>query len=415
MVSSSGIQGGRRLLPLIFVLLIAGLVFEGLPMLLGRPERSLVDPGLEGEAVAKALSLLKQDQRIVLMKREKDRIKAEPLDRSALNNLSLLESLADNTGAAEAYALESSTRTLRDVQSQISALRLYLIKKNYAKAMFHLDGILVSEPELGPKLYPSVASLLGDEEAAVHLAKTLNRNPPWRSGFFAWLNANGADDQASFKIFNLLRKQGGAVSNSEVLGYLQKLVTSKNYERAYFVWLDSLDQAALRKVGNVFDGGFDGEAKNQYFDWTFYAFANGEISIVPKRDDPKERVLRLSFYNSTEMFGHVFQYLRLKPGAYRFAGEETANDLEAVGGLRFVVSCADTGAVLSGSSVFLDTTPWQPFSFNLNVPTEGCTTQILRLQSASSAVLDAKLDGEILFDNITITSAETNSLEQGMQ
>ena len=373
--------------------------------------RNIIDPTLSGDAAIKALSALKGEQRAALLEREKKRLAAEPLDISAINNLAVLESLSGNAKPAEAYALQSASRTLRDTQSQLGALRLYLIQKDYAKAMYHLDGILVSDPELGTSVFPSVGSLLGDDDATVELAKTLNRNPPWRKDFLFWLNANDKNDQMTFKLFNQLRKQGGVASTSEILEYLRKLIAHKNYDRAYFVWLDSLDQTALLKVGNVFDGNFDLDAKNQYFDWNLYPFANGEIGVVTKRDDEKNRVLRLSFYNTTEVFANVEQYMRIRPGTYQFDGEETANGLKAVAGLKFVVYCADMGTVLGESPVFRDSTPWQKFSFNFAIPEADCQTQLLRLQSASTAVLDAKLDGEILFDSFKISAVDKNPVQ----
>jgi hypothetical protein len=410
---SAGVRLSRLVMPLCLACLVAALIVMAFPIWTTVPTRNLIDPALSGDAAVKALTGLTERQRATFQEREKKRLAAEPLDVSALNNLAVLESLAGNTKSAEAYALESASRTLRDTQSQVGALRLYLIRKDYVKAMYHLNGALVSDPELGNSVFPSVGSLLADDEATAQLAKTLNQNPTWRKDFLFWLNANDKNDQLTFKLFNQLRKQGGGATTSEILEYLRKLVAHKNYDRAYFVWLDSLDQTALLKVGNLFDGNFDLEAKNQYFDWNFYPFANGEIGIVPKRDDDKDRVLRLSFYNTTEPFANVEQYLRIRPGVYQFSGEETANSLKAVAGLKFVVYCAGSGAVLGQSPAVHDSNPWQKFSFEFTIPDDTCQTQLLRLQSASTAVLDAKMDGEILFDSLAIAAVEKEQAKTG--
>ena len=384
-------------------------------MLIGQPERDLVNPGLEGDAITKALTSLTEHQRAALMKREMERIKTEPLDRSALDNLSLLESLSNNTSQAEAFALESASRTLRDVQSQLSVLNLYIVKKDYAKAMYHLDSILVSDPQLAPSLFPGVVANLEDDNSMNQFAKTLNRNPPWRGEFFTWLNANDKSDELTFKIFNQLRKQGGEVTTFETLDYLRKIISRRDYDRAYFVWLDSLDPFALRKVGNIFDGDFDLEAKNLYFDWTLYPLVNSEIGIVARRNDPTNRALRLAFYNSTEMFANALQYLRLRSGSYLFTGQEAANGFKTVAGLKLFVFCVDSGALLGESIAFRDSAAWQNFSFEFKVPDEACQTQVLRIQSASPAVLDAKMDGEVLFDSFDVSPADTTPDPRGIK
>ena len=370
------------------------------------PARNIIDPELSGDDAVKALKALSKEQRTTFVVQEQRRLSDVPLDVAALNNLAVLESLAGNTKSAEAYVLESASRTLRDVQSQLGALRFYLGNKDYAKAMFHLDGILVSKPEFGNIVFPAVSALLDDDAAAAELARTLNRDPPWRKNFVIWLNANDKNDQATLKLYGQLRKQGGGALPSELLEYLRTQMANKNYDRAYFVWLDSLDQTALLKVGNVFDGNFELNTKNQYFDWNLYPFENGEIGIVAKRDDNQNRVLRLSFYNSIKKFANIEQYLRIGPGAYQFEGEVAANGLRAEAGLKFVVSCADTAAALGESSAFRVSKPWEKFSFNFNVPDVGCQTQLLRLQSASTAVLEVKLEGEILFDSLKISTVD---------
>jgi hypothetical protein len=388
-------------------LFVTALCAVGAPGLISPPDRDIISPNLVGDAVAKAITALAPEQRETLIKRERNRLQSEPLDSSALDNLSILESLENNSGKAEAFASESARRSLRNVQAQLSILRIYLKNQDYANAMFSLDGVLMSEPQLKDQLFPSVASVINNEQALHELAKVLNRNPAWRGAFFLWLGNNDKSDQVTFRLFNSLRKQGGQPSSEELQAYINTLFGNKDYDRAYFVWLDSLDQNELKKVGNVFDGGFDLEPKNRNFDWTIIPFANAEMTIVPRGEDQTKRALRLSFFNSKSLFGHVFQFLRLQQGHYRFEGEEAGQNFRSPGGLKFTVSCADTGAVLGSSEVFDTTAPWKTFSFDFAIPAESCLLPILRLQSASSAVLDTAMNGEILFDNIKIEKTDS--------
>jgi hypothetical protein len=411
-MNSSQFSLKQVLLPVILVFLIIALLFMAIPKAFNQPERNLIDPNLRGEAAVNAVKALRPEDRKSLSMRERQRLTAEPFDVSALDNLALLEDLDNHAEAAQSIALEASDRSLRNIQSQFRALRLYLLKKDYAKASYHLDGILVSDPQMAPSLYPSISALFNDDAAVELLAKTMNRNPPWRSSLVNALVENDNTSQLAFKLFSQLRRTGGAPDKYELLSYLKKLTSSNQYERAYFVWLDSLDETALRKVGNVFDGGFDLEPKNQIFDWSVYPFSKADIGVIQRRDNLKNRVLRLSFYNTTEQFGNVSQMTRLRPGQYVFSGSHLANAFKVAGGLKVQIICVEAGSALGESKPFVDSSPWQSFSFEFKVPDEKCAVQLLRIISASPAILDAKLDGEILFDDFSILEKLQNDNQQ---
>ena len=413
--STRGPQTGATtlLLPVLIGVLVVAVAVLGAFNAISSPERSLVDPSLEGKAAVDALAALTPEQLANLVEREKRRLTAEPLDVTALNNLAILEDLSKNPGKSEAYVVESASRTFRDTQAQLTALRAYATDKNFERAMYHLDGVLVSDPDLRERLFPSVAGLLQSPDALEAFVKRLNRSPPWRKDFLYWLNNNDANDLLTFRLFGQLRKQGGSVTDSELLEYLRRLIGKHQYDKAYFVWLDSLNQNALLKVGNIFDGEFDLEPKNQFFDWSISRFNNAELGIVKGTDKARGRVLRLSFFGSVEKFDHVSQYLRLKPGTYSFEGHHAAANLRAPDGLKITLSCAVSGEILGESEAFRESTPWRSFTFGVNVPADGCQTQYMRLRSASAAILDAKLDGEMQFDGFRIEPAELKPVDQG--
>ncbi len=403
---------GRIALISVFGLLVLGVVGLGVRDLAKSQGSDLVDPGLSGEERVKALRALTPEQQNFLQAREEKRLKAEPMDQAALNNLSILGELAGNTAKAKAFAQESATRTLRDTQAQLSVANDYATRQDFVKVMYHLDSVLTAEPGLRDKLFVTLLQLMQNDNSTEQLAKTLNRPPVWRKEFLTWLNTEDHTGYLAFKLFNMMRKQGGAATGEETQAYIKTLIDRKEFDRAYFVWLDSLNENELRQVGNVFDGGFDLEPQNRYFDWTVYPFPNGQIGLVSRTEASKDRVLRLSFYNSIAMFGHVFQYLHLAPGSYRIEGEETARNFRTTGGLRFAVSCGDGGKVLGVGPVFRESAPWKSFSADFEVPPSGCASQILRLQSGSSAVLDVKMDGEVFIDNIKVEPADPGSQQQ---
>jgi hypothetical protein len=392
----------------VIIVLVAVITMVGVIGITSPRVRDIVPPDLVGESAVRALKLLKPEAREAMVLREKNRLRDEPLDSSTLDNLSILESLANNPQISVSFASESARRSLRNTASQLNVLGNNLQKKEYALVMYHLDGILVSEPQLGNQLFPSLATIIAEDSALDALTKVLIRNPPWRAQFFSWTNSNDKSGQIMFRLFGSLRKQGDGPSDSELQAYIAALFDHKAYDRAYFVWLDSLGRNELRKVGYVFDGNFDLDAGNKRFDWNLITFANAEIGIAPRRQGQTDRALHLSFYHSAGVFGHVFQYLRLQQGRYHLEGEQSAWNFQSPGGLRLIVYCSETGVALGGSEAFKSPAPWKQFSFDFEVPAESCLLPILRLQSASTAILDTAMNGEILFDKIKIDKIDSH-------
>jgi hypothetical protein len=370
-----------------------------------RAPRNLIGEALDQGEAAKRLAALSEGTRKGLMQREAKRLREEPLDATALVNLWVLKNLDGDEPGSRPFALEAAKRSLRDPMAQLVAIRANLEKKDLAQAFQHLDGLLTSNPEMDQEIYPSILQLLASNDAVAKLSRVLKRNPPWRNPFLIWLIRNDSSGQIAFRVFSEIRKAGGIVADGELRAYLAWLLQQKSFEKGYFVWLDSLDERALLKVAGIFDGQFDLDSHNLSFDWNIDQPANAEISISQRSDAPGNRNLRLQFYNSSKPFGHVYQYLRLRPGKYTLAGEWSANNFSGPAGLQWKLTCAERSGLIGQSEDFNHSAPWSAFTAEFEVPDNECQTQLLRLQSASDAVLDVKLDGEIRFDNMSVQLA----------
>jgi hypothetical protein len=367
-----------------------------------RVPRNLIDEVTDKGVAAKKLADLTVEARRALMQREVKRLRDEPLDATALVNLWVLKNLDGDEPGSRPFALEAAKRSLRDPMAQLVAIRANLENKDLAQAFQHLDGMLTSNPEMDQELYPSILQLLGSNDAVAKLSMVLKRNPPWRNPFLIWLIRNDSSGQIVFRVFSEIRKAGGIVADGELRAYLAWLLQQKSFEKGYFVWLDSLDERALLKVAGIFDGQFDLDSHNLTFDWNIDQAANAEISISQRADAPGNRNLRLQFYNSSKPFGHVYQYLRLRPGKHKMTGEWSANNFSGPAGLQWKLTCAERSGEIGQSEAFNHSAPWSAFTAEFEVPADECQTQLLRLQSASDAVLDVKLDGEVRFDNMSI-------------
>jgi hypothetical protein len=365
--------------------------------------RDLVDPDLQPDAAAKVLLALSDDARKQLIARETNQLLREPLDLEALSNLAVLKSLDKDQVKADAMVLESAARSLRATQTQVAAIRIFIAANDYAKAMYHVDGLLTAQPAVAENLIAGLLQLPDRDKLADALAGVLRRDPPWRPQFMTFVSKADPSGVVAYKVFGRLKKTGGGVTDDELRLYLDNQLVFKNHERAYFVWLDMLPDAALQRVDLLFDGGFDLKPRNLFFDWNISPFANAEVSLSTHSSEAENKSLHLAFVNSTKPYSHFHQFLRLPPGQFVLSGEWMASNLRAPAGLVWNMGCVETNVLAMQSQAFAETVPWSAFSAKITIPAEGCQTQRLQLMAASSAVLDAPIDGEYRFDNLKIS------------
>lgn len=380
------------------------LLSSGVPLLWPmKPARNLVSESAKGREMTAALLHLNDTERSTLFEREKLRLLAEPLDVTALNNLAILKSLAGDKSAADAFLQEASNRTWYDPLAQFSAIQSSLAISDYEHAFKHLDGLLTSSPNTAENVLPLILPVLSDGAAIKTMSNVLKRNPPWRESFIAWLSSKDPQATISYQLLVAMRANGLPNTEDELRLVIRQMVATKQFERAYYIWLDSLDANSLVKVRGLFDGQFSLPAQNLFFDWNLTSPANSTVHIV--NDAEGLQKLRLEFYKMDHYFNGVFQYLRLSPGTYAIGGEWSSHDFMAAEGLVWQMSCLDDSKILGTSEHFKTSAAETKFAFNATVPAQDCATQKLELESASILALELSLDGEISFSNMRLELA----------
>ena len=369
-------------------------------------KHNLINNAKSPEEAGKALLALPPEEIAKLTEREKSRLRLEPLDLQALSNLALLANLSGKSDISYKFSIEAAKRNLRDPFTQLSAAEVHLKQNDFAQSFYHIDALLSSQPTLGDKVFPVLISLLDNPSATTELAKVLKAEPPWRKSFVTWLAENDTTGQRTFTLFGAIRQEQGTVESEENRALITNQIKLKHYDKAYFYWLDSLGPSQLAKVSGLFDGQFSFEPSNQFFDWNILAAQNVDASVVPSGNDNRGRELRIVFVNNTEAYGHVYQYLHLSPGVYTMSGNRASSSLSTTGGLRWSVSCIEPASPIGSSDVFLAPTANEGFNFQVSVPQTGCEFQVLRLLTASSALLDAKISGDIRFQQLQIEPAK---------
>jgi hypothetical protein len=372
-------------------------------------KRELVDATKAGSDPIAALKALNQDEREQLKTREANFFLAEPLDLQALQNMIVLRELDARKAEAEAIALALAAYSRRSVASQLAAVQIELEKKNFASAFSRLDTVLRARPELGKQLHPIFLQATRDETARQALAELLASEPTWRQDFYHYVLEADASGSSAYQLLSGIRRVKGNIRDTEKRAVVLKLLYAKQYDQAYFVWLDLLPQSDLVLVKNVFDGGFVSEPKAMYFDWTIYARKTARVAVGPRDGKPADRVLKLDFFEDEAGGPYVSQWLRLQPGAYSLEFDVLVETLKSETGLIWRLVCVGSGAVVSESAPILEKGPWETRKTTLTVPEDGCATQSLSLENRGRAALDQKLSGRLAFDNIAIKNANAST------
>jgi hypothetical protein len=367
----------------------------------------LVAENLTGDQALTQLKTMSRDQLLKLQEQQKRQLASNPTDINAIKNLAALADLLGDKTQLANLSITAAARTLHDYPSQAAALQVLLAQKDYAKALYHIDGLLRSYPERHEQLMTLLNSFAEGPDSLAPLVAILTTSPPWRGRFIAFLEQNTKQTGTSYSLLSALRSQGSAISAGELRPLLARLIAEKAYERANYIWLDFLSDIELRKTAPIFDGGFDLDIGDRFFDWTYQPLANVDLRLIPKSTGSIDRILRVSFSSGKIPFNNFYQLLRLRPGNYVFRGEEKSEKLETNSGLVWRFICVSQDPKLIGSVEPLrEATSWKDFELNFTIPAEDCDTQELRLANNARAELDQQISGIAYYDNFTVQLTE---------
>jgi hypothetical protein len=375
------------------------------------PSVNLIVPeNFTAEQATKHLKALPIEQLLKLQVEQKQVLATNPTDELVIKNLAALAELLGEKSSQTSLTLIAANRSLRDFPAQAAAIQILLAEKNYEKTLFHIDGLMRSDPDHQKLMLELLASFAENREALEPLAKALKESPPWRWSFIQYLEETRKQTATSYAVLSAIRKVGGKVAHIEVTPLIVKLISEKSFDQANYIWLDFLSDAELRKVSLVFDGNFDLDFGNQFFDWTNQPLPNVDLRLVPRSSGSVDRVLRINFSSGKTQFRHIFQYMRLQPGNYILRGEEKTDGLVTNSGLVWQATCISQEPKIIGTTEpLIEATSWKTFETNFVVPAEGCDTQELRLSNNARSYLDQQISGIASFDNLSVQQIENVS------
>ncbi len=365
------------------------------------PTRGLFDKSLTAEQIAVAVEKMTPEERQEIRSRETDRLIREPLDKTALRNLTLLTVL-EKGPKAEELVIASANRSLRDPQNQLMAVQSLLKNEKFEESLARLDGVLRSKPYLANGIFPTILTIAKNPKSSAAITALLKTDPPWRRLFLEFVLGSPGGFQLVYQILGQLRSAGEVLHVEDLRAVLKSAIGGKEFAVAYFIWLDFLVEAELKRVAPVYDGGFDLPTRDLYFDWTLLPQKNLKLTIGKRPGSPNDGALAIDFFGYSGSFAQVSQILRLTPGTYASSFETSGPNFVSEGGLQLQIRCLETGAIIGRSEAVRQNKTWTTMQFGFSVPTDQCETQLLRLESASKAKLDNKMSGQVYFDNFTM-------------
>jgi hypothetical protein len=303
-------------------------------------------------------------------------LRANPMDATAVQVAGIAADHAGQSVKALELLSLSNQVSRRDIVTQSWLLQHDLKVANYPSAMAHIDAILRTYPDTSKAVFPVLASIASDPRADVPIANQLSTLPPWRAGFLALL-ADKSDPAVSFNILSQLNAGPTKLTDAEITGYLNKLMSLKQYDKAFLGWLLFMPQGRLASFKGLYDGDFDSLPGPQPFNWVLAGGVGGTVNVRPSASRPRDQALQITYdgFSSPTL---AYQWMVLPPGPQRLSMDALYETPEVRDRLIWQVTCAESGVALlqmkmpAGGS-------WKRYSQDFTVPDTGCGAQQLIL------------------------------------
>ena len=363
----------------------------------------LFDAGQVDARVAIAERLLQQNEASVedAISQAQMALRYNPLSSRALT---VLGRAAANTNKDEqAFLLFqwANRASIRDLAAQLWLLQRDIRAGSFAAVMDRLDVILrANDPRALQSLIPALTPLFADERFRTRFVALAEANAPWRSRVLNEVSQSTKDIASLNALFTALQAGNSPPSNGELKEFLARLLKEGWVDQAYLAWSKSLPADRLQKSDYLYNGRLQYPLTNVPFDWLFEPIQGALIGVT---DENSRRVLSVDFFGGRVPFRNVSHLLSLPPGAYKFAGQERAQNLLNDRGLTWRIYCLENpDDSLAVSSRLTGDTPWRAFNVDLKIPDENCRYQNLVLELRAQVVLQTEISGGVSFSELRI-------------
>lgn len=334
-------------------------------------------------------------------------IRQNPADARAFVMLAWLREQAGNIESARQLIKQAFALGPWQWRVQLDIAAFWVRRQRLDLAVRSWNRALQMQRSLAQKLFPVLLKIAAHPASRPALLPLVRAAPGWWPGFFVYAT-NHADRLETLRALYHVPREDGPTAR-ERQAFIARLQQEGQWEEAYFVWLNALDEEELRALGNLYNGHFELPLSDEGFGWRFSQPRGVEIKTASTYGAAGKQALRITFFGQRVRFHHLSQPLLLPPGTYRLTGKFRLDDLETARGLQWQVYClAPSQQPIAASARFLGASPWRRFSLFFEVPKENCTVQLLRLELLGRAPADFEVQGVAWFDSMAIERVGDN-------
>lgn len=339
-------------------------------------------------------------------------IERAPLNASAFR---MRGDASDDLDTSRQAMIESIARSRRETVAAFWLLHHDYERRDYQGVMRMADVLLQTRPALNRYTLSYLDSLILTPEGRDALAAVLIRQPSWRWLFFATLGRQLAASDAPLALFLQLKEAGSPPTERELVPFLQaRMAVKGGIPQAYNIWLQLLPAEELLKVRPVNNLDFAGNPSALPFNWNIPRSTNAFVDFMPRPAGEQGRILRVRFGVGQVKFGNVYQIGFLRPGTYRFSGQQRGA-MSAKRGMRWQVLCYPQGPVTGQSDQLLGSPrQWRDFTFDFTVPdAPHCQAQLVRLIHDARSTSERFASGDIQFQSLDIAPVDPTAEAPG--
>lgn len=330
---------------------------------------------------------------------------ANPASARAFLVLARLAARAGDTTRYAQMLSRSAELEPQNAPTRLALAELAVQQNDAAAALANLDAAIRARPSLAGEMYPQLLALARTPDGEAELARLLaQRVPMWWNGFFAHASAQADSVLVPLRLLELRRAVDPTPGVLDRQPLIARLASEREWQAAFFLWMNGLTPDQRRAAGNVYNGSFEVPFTATSFDWRHPARNGVEVEALPTFGTTGARALRLAFQGQVAAPRLVAQTLLLDPGyTYELRGRYRLESVRTQFGLQWELACGAQAAVpaLATGERLVGTTDWREFTVRFAVPTQ-CYPQQLALVLRGDAKLDLQATGLAWFDDVHV-------------
>ncbi len=378
------------------LLIWVGIILVCLTWILSPPNTP--SPTLNLDAVNK----LTKGERQTLANSEKQTLLTEPLSENALSNIAVLALGDGDKILADRIFRLAAAQNVRNFVTNAFVIDALFAKEQFSEALLHIDGLLRTQPLQSDRLFSTLGAVARTEAGMMPLLDMLANTPPWRRNFINFAGSDATNPDVLYSIFVEMRAKKFSISDDEIRTYLKKYIDQKRFDKAYFVWLDLLNEKQLTKVKLLYDGEFDTQFQNLFFDWTIKELPGVSITRVMRPGGRDDHALFVDLTMAKPNLNLVEQILLLPMGNYHLTSEVKSKSYKSNSELQWQIRCADKTTAMAVLSSTVGSGNWVKLEADFTLPAQDCLHQKLVLRAIGSNLESETMSGQIYFDKLRI-------------